>query len=75
MNVELHRFKLPTKIFPSLQEHRMTGSIVLFTSISTGVIIHTADKHDIGVLKHDWDMSLFRPFNGFITIIEVNNNE
>lgn len=42
--------------------------VVLFSSDSTGVVIHGDTKHGVGHYSESWDMGVFKRFNGSITL-------
>ena len=56
--------------YPCLRFDPSDGEVVLFTEESEGTTVHGGTRliDRSGHYSDDWDMSLFKPFNGTITL-------
>lgn len=66
MKVVINEKETPKKVgYPKLMQAIGSGRVVLFASRGVGTVV---SEDDLGLFNDTWDMELFTPFTGTITL-------
>ena len=54
--------------YPCLMEGKLNSLVVLFYTKCNGVVLIGSDNYNEGDYSHSWDINIFKPFHGTITL-------
>ena len=54
--------------YPCLMISDDSQTIILFDKFESGMVVSYSEHHKLGCYADDWDMKVFKPFTGTITL-------